>query len=119
LEEIFNLVNKELKAIGKDKLLPAGAVLTGGTAKLPGAVDLAKDILGLPAQAGFPVSLGGLVDKVDEPSFATVIGLLIWGMENSSSGFKNGQTSRFIGNITDKMGPKVGSLKKWFGKFLP
>jgi len=72
LEEIFNLVNKELKTIGKDRLLPAGAVLTGGTAKLPGAIDLAKKVLGLPAQTGFPIPLGGLVDKVDEPSFATL-----------------------------------------------
>src|SRR3989339_1705783 len=48
LEEIFMMVDKELKLIGKDKLLPAGAVLAGGTAKLPGAVDLAKEILGLP-----------------------------------------------------------------------
>ena len=50
-------------------------MLTGGTAKLAGCVDLAKNILGLPAQTGFPVPLGGLVDKVDEPSFATVVGL--------------------------------------------
>lgn len=115
LEEIFNLVNKELKAIGKDKLLPAGAVLTGGTAKLPGTVDLAKDILGLPAQTGFPVPLGGLIDKVDEPSFATAIGLLIWGIENAQSGVKSGGAGKFI----DRMGSKAGNIKKWLGKFLP
>jgi cell division protein FtsA len=119
LEEIINLVNKELKYIGKDKLLPAGAVLVGGTSKLPGAIDLAKEILGLPAQTGFPVPLGGLVDKVDEPSFSTAIGLLLWGIENEEArgGFKS--AGKFMGSITDNVGGKVGSVKKWFGRFLP
>lgn len=119
LEEILNLVNKELKSIGKDKLLPAGVVLVGGTAKLPGAVDLAKEILGLPAQTGFPIPLGGLVDKVDEPSFATVIGLLIWGVENSELGGGRGLTKKFMGNITDNVGGRAKNIKKWFEKFLP
>jgi cell division protein FtsA len=119
LEEIFNLVNKELKAIGKDKLLPAGAVLTGGTAKLPGAVDLAKETLGLPAQTGFPTPLGGLVDKVDEPSFATVIGLLIWGIEENESGGLLSSSGRMLSNLTSGFGGKAGEVKKWVEKFLP
>lgn len=120
LEEIFNLVNKELKAIGKDKLLPAGAVLTGGIAKLPGAVDLAKEVLGLPAQTGFPVPLGGLVDKVDEPSFATAIGLLIWEVEKNKSANRIGASAgRLVGNITNQVGEKAGNMKKWIEKFLP
>jgi cell division protein FtsA len=83
LEEIFSLVNKELKSIGREKLLPAGVVLTGGTAKIPGAVDLAKNVMALPAQTGFPMQLGGLIDKVDDPSFVTSVGLVLWGLENS------------------------------------
>lgn len=118
LEEIFNLVNKELKIIGKDKLLPAGAVLTGGTSKLPGAVDLAKEILGLPAQTGFPIPLGGLVDKVDEPSFATAIGLLVWGMENLETA-KIGLSKKFSSNISENFGISAKKFKKWFEKFLP
>ena len=119
LEEIFSLVNKELKAIGKDKLLPAGVVLTGGTSKLPGAVDLAKEVFGLPAQAGFPIPLGGLVDKVDEPSFATGVGLLIWALENEQRPGMRMPASRFMGGISSNVGEKVGGIKKWFEKFLP
>lgn len=121
LEEILSLVNKELKSIGKDRLLPAGAVLTGGTAKLPGAVDLTKEVLGLPAQTGFPIPLGGLVDKVDEPSFATVIGLLIWEMENveAGGGGNSGSTGRFMSDMSEKMGGKAKNIKKWLEKFLP
>jgi len=119
LEEIFSMVNKELRAIGRDKLLPAGVILTGGTAKLPGAVDLAKNILGLPAQTGFPSPLGGLVDKVDDPSFATAVGLVLWGLECLASGRSGGIGNRLVGTISDSMGSTVGSMKKWLGKFLP
>jgi cell division protein FtsA len=55
-EEIFDLVNKELKYIGKDGQLPAGAILTGGGAKLPGIVELAKKQLRLPVIIGLPGS---------------------------------------------------------------
>lgn len=120
LEEIFTMVNKELKAIGRDKLLPAGAVLTGGTAKLPGAVDLAKNILGLPAQTGFPIHLGGLVDKVDDPTFVTSVGLILWGLENSPLARKSGfMKNKIMGNISNGVGGTVSSMKQWFGKFLP
>ncbi|HRY82293.1 MAG TPA: cell division protein FtsA [Candidatus Moranbacteria bacterium] len=119
LEEIFNLVNKELKNIGRDKLLPAGALLVGGTAKLPGAVDLAKEVLGLPAQTGFPTPLGGLVDKVDDPSFATVIGLLIWGIEEGQTGGAISSSGRVLGNLANRFGGKAGEIKKWMEKFLP
>lgn len=120
LEEIFNLVNKELKKIEKDRLLPAGAVLVGGTAKMPGAVDLAKRILGLPAQTGFPISLGGLVDKVDDPSFATAVGLLMWEVESfQQENWKNKITGKILGNISDNVSGVAGNMKKWIGKFLP
>ena len=120
LEEILMLVNKELKLIGREKLLPAGIVLTGGTAKLPGAVDLAKNILGLPAQTGFPVQLGGLIDKVDEPSFVTVVGLILWGLENSAVSKRGGLIKgKIVGNISGGVGSSIGSMKKWFEKFLP
>jgi cell division protein FtsA len=119
LEEIFSMVNKELKTIGRDKLLPAGIVLTGGTAKLPGAVDLAKNILGLPAQTGFPIPLGGLVDKVDEPSFVTAVGLVLWGLEGVSANKGGGVGNRLLGSVSSGMGGTVDSMKKWIGKFLP
>jgi len=112
LEEIFTMVNKELKAIDRERLLPAGAVLVGGGSKIPGVVDLAKRILGLPTQVGFPVPLGGLVDKVDDPSFATAIGLILWEMESEEKSFSAIMIPQRTGEIVDK-------IKKIFGKFLP
>jgi cell division protein FtsA len=120
LEEIFSMVNKELKIIGRDKLLPAGVILTGGTAKISGSVDLAKNILALPAQTGFPLPMGGLVDKIDDPSFATVAGLILWGLENSAAARRGaGAGNRIVGNISTSIGSSVESIKHWLGKFLP
>jgi len=116
------MVNKELKSIGREKLLPAGIVLTGGTAKLPGAVDLAKDVLSLPAQTGFPMQLGGLIDKVDDPSFVTSVGLILWGIGNSSNRgdfFQNKIIGSFSGGLGSTVGSIIGSIKRWFEKFLP
>ncbi|MFZ2226020.1 MAG: cell division protein FtsA [Candidatus Moraniibacteriota bacterium] len=117
LEEIFMLVNKELKLVGREQLLPAGAVITGGTAKLPGCVDLAKDVLALPAQTGFPLPLGGLVDKVDDPAFSTALGLVLWGLEDSAT-FKD-NSRNMAGDFGLKFKDTTDRMKKMFGKFLP
>ena len=121
LEEIFTLVNKELRIIGKERLLPGGAVITGGSAKLPGCVDLAKSILSLPAQTGFPLALGGLVDRVDDPSFATALGLVLWGVEENgvSSGAGSKIGGRMIGGAISGVGEAMNKTKKWIGKFFP
>jgi len=121
IEEIFSMVNKELKSIGKDKLLPGGIILTGGTAKLPGIVDLAKGILGLPAQTGFPIPLGGLVDKVDDPSFATGVGLILWEAEKLFSRRSIGFAlkDKLAGKLGDGFSGTVNSVKGWFEKFMP
>ncbi|MEK7591364.1 MAG: cell division protein FtsA, partial [Patescibacteria group bacterium] len=74
--EIFTLVKNELARIGRSGMLPAGALLTGGAVKAPGVLDLARDVLGLPVQMGFPVDIGGVVEKVDDPAYATAIGTL-------------------------------------------
>jgi cell division protein FtsA len=117
LEEIFTMIDKELRKTGRSGMLPAGAVIVGGGAKLPGVVDLAKKILRLPAQTGFPLELGGIVDKVDEPGFITAVGLALWGMEELSSGSSKGKIPGMEG--LPKMGQTVDKMKGWLRKFLP
>lgn len=80
VEEIFEMVLKEIKRSGYDGLLPAGVVLCGGTAELPGIRDLARDVMGLPARVGVPQNISGLVDTLHSPAFATTVGLLEWGI---------------------------------------
>lgn len=77
-EEILENVQQEIKRSGYDGLLPAGLVLCGGTARLPGIRDLARDIFDLPVQIGTPRGLGGLADKVASPASAVGVGLLKW-----------------------------------------
>jgi cell division protein FtsA len=119
LEEIFGLVNKELKTIGKAGLLPAGVVLTGGGAKLPQIVELAKSSLGLPAQIGYPEKLGGILDKVDDPSFATAVGLILWSKEQELVSRKKIPGLNLLSGLSSGAGDTLGKVKKWIGKFLP
>lgn len=114
VEEIFSMVNKELKKIDRNGMLPAGVVLTGGGAKMPEIVKMAKKVLKLPAQIGFPKELTGVVDKVDNPSFATAIGLIMWDADENGM-FSSGK-SRFKLPSFSGIGQKVRNV---FKAFLP
>jgi cell division protein FtsA len=110
--EILELVNKELKKIGRERLLPGGVVLTGGGAKMPGMEDLVKNELHLPCQVGFPSKVEGIVDKVDDPSFATSVGLLLWELKEGEKGSIN-----FPKKI--QFGRQFTKAKKWIEGLLP
>ncbi len=76
VEEIFRMVDKELVAIGRSGKLPGGVILTGGGAKLKGVADVAKRVLRLPVSIGYPRRINSVIDKIDDPSFITAIGLI-------------------------------------------
>jgi cell division protein FtsA len=84
-EETFQLILQEIKRSGYDGLLPAGVVLTGGTAQLRGLRELGRQVLGLPARIGTPQNLQGLIDAIDSPAYATSVGLLLWGRDQAGS----------------------------------
>ncbi len=107
LEEIFDLVNKELKKINKQSLLPAGVVLLGGGAKLPGIVDLAKKMLKLPAHVGSPQEVDGLSDYIEDPAYATAVGLVKWDADISGPNRKAGEAGFW------------GLVKKMLGALMP
>jgi cell division protein FtsA len=77
--EIYQLIHEEVKRSGHGGMLPAGAVLTGGGARLNGAAELAREVLQMPVRIGAPQGVGGLMDQLGNPAFATPIGLLVWG----------------------------------------
>jgi len=78
IEEIFNLILKDIQQSGYDELLPAGIVLTGGTAQLRGITSVAERVLNVPARVAMPKNLVGLVDTLHSPAYATSVGLLRW-----------------------------------------
>jgi cell division protein FtsA len=79
LNEIFTMVRIELEREGLANRVPSGAVITGGGAETAGIIDSAKRMLALPVRIGVPVGVGGLIDDIMTPSFATPVGLLIYG----------------------------------------
>lgn len=86
MEEIFYLVLQEIRRSGYDGLLPAGVVLTGGSSLMPGARQLASQVMGLPARIAKPQNLVGLTDQLDSPAYSTSVGLLEWALLMSESG---------------------------------
>jgi cell division protein FtsA len=78
-EEIFRLVDNDIKRMGYEKSLNSGMVLTGGTALLEGLEEVAEEIFDLPVRRGDPTGVGGLVDRVATPDYATAVGLLLYG----------------------------------------
>jgi len=79
-DELFTLVQAELRRSGFEDLVPAGIVLTGGTSKMEGVVELAEEIFHMPVRVGYPQTVRGLNDIVRNPVYATSVGLLQYGM---------------------------------------
>lgn len=117
-EEICHLINDELRSIGREALLPGGVILTGGGSLLPGIVEKTKDILRLPVHLGYPKALGGVLDAVDNPAFATVLGLIFLA-ENGE--MHPGERSSFsLGQYLPKgMLGATDGVRGWMKKFLP
>ncbi|NIM92020.1 MAG: cell division protein FtsA [Candidatus Aminicenantes bacterium] len=78
-EEIFRLIDNDIKRMGYEKSLNSGVVLTGGTAMLDGLEEVAEEIFDLPIRRGDPSGVGGLVDRVNTPDYATTVGLILYG----------------------------------------
>ena len=86
LEELFTLIQAELRRSGFEDLMAAGVVLTGGSSKIEGAVELAEEIFHMPVRLGIPQYVVGLVDVVRNPIHATGVGLLLFGQQQKHSG---------------------------------
>jgi cell division protein FtsA len=79
VEEVFQLVHHEVERNGFSELLTSGVVITGGSTLLPGMTELAEEIMGVPVRRGVPRGIGGLVDVVKSPVYATGVGLVVYG----------------------------------------
>jgi len=113
LEELFEMINKELKRAGRAGKLPNGAVLTGGTANLKGIVEYAKEALGLAVRVGEIADYGGVADDIRQSQFATAIGLMLIDSENNS--YSNRKSGHQKGGRSPKNGG--GKFAKFFGRF--
>ncbi len=107
VEELFGMIQQRLKKTGFEDMFASGVVLTGGTALMEGVQDAAERYLGLPIRRGTPRNIGGLMDVVNSPIYATGVGLVIYGAENQQESprkFRSGGT--------------VNRFWKWLGEFI-
>jgi cell division protein FtsA len=111
VEEILSLVHNEVLRTGYGNLIASGVVLTGGSAILEGIPELAEQIFNLPVRRGTPIGIGGLVDLVNSPMYATGVGLVLYGSRNKvQSRFKVGEKNIFS-KVTHRM-------REWIGEFF-
>jgi len=94
-DELFHLIQAEIRQSGYEDVLAAGMVFTGGTSKMEGVVELAEEIFHMPVRIGMPTEVNGLVDIVRNPTYSTAVGLLLYGMR---------QTQEREGNVVREPG---------------
>ena len=85
-DELFTLVQAELRRSGFEDLIAAGVVLTGGSSKIEGVVELAEEIFHMPVRVGKPQGVTGLMDIVRNPIYSTAVGLLLYGAKQQDKG---------------------------------
>lgn len=108
-EELFSLIQAELRRSGFEDLIAAGIVLTGGSSKMEGAIDLAEEIFHMPVRLGVPQHITGLDELIANPIHATGTGLLLYGVQNDQ------HSGRPVSSPTELTGDGVwGRMKGWF-----
>lgn len=107
VEEIFSLIKREIYRAGMENLIVSGMVLTGGSALLDEATEIAESIFELPTRLGKPRGISGLVDVVNNPMYATGVGLVLYGARNQT-------TKKFRIRDVNIFNRIMTRMKKWF-----
>lgn len=106
-EELFTLIKNELQRSGLEEFCASGIVLTGGSAKMEGAVELAEEVFHMPVRVGSPLDIDGLNDMVKDPRCATGVGLVLFGKQNQAKNSFDEQKNKGLLKALSKM-------QKWF-----
>jgi cell division protein FtsA len=106
-EELMSLIQAELRRSGFEDVIAGGVVLTGGSSKMEGVIDLAEEVFHMPVRLGVPQSVSGLADVVRNPIYSTGVGLLQFGQKNRSQGGSELAGEGGLKAIWDRM-------KSWF-----
>jgi cell division protein FtsA len=118
VEEIFKLVIENIEQSGADYKLPAGVVITGGSASLPEITNVASKVFDVPARVGTPRGLDGLTDAISTPDYAALQGLVLHGVEEGKT--HSTKPGKFRGNTpTGSGGDIVGKIVGFIKNLLP
>jgi cell division protein FtsA len=107
MEEIFTLVKREIYRAGMENAMTSGSVLTGGTSLLEGVIEVAESVFNLPTRLGKPQGISGLVDVVNNPMYATGVGLVLYGARNQNA-------KKFRIRDTNIFNRVMNRMKNWF-----
>lgn len=107
MEEIFTLVKREIYRAGMEASIPSGLVLTGGTSLLKGTTEIAESVFNLQTRRGKPQGITGLVDVVNNPMYATGVGLVLYGARNQTEKKFRIRDANIFNRI-------VAQMKRWF-----
>ncbi len=107
IEELFELIRVDLRRNGCEHMIRSGVVLTGGSSKMEGMIELAEEIFHLPVRLGMPKYLGGLSEVVKNPIYSTGVGLVQFGHANQSGSKKKTKTESKVSSILQR-------VKHWF-----
>ena len=111
-EEVFDLVAREIKRAGYEGIVAGGVVITGGTSLMEGMPDMAERVLDLPARRGYPWGVGGIREQVDNPMYATGVGLILHALHHQDDLALNGRRGR------RGLWRTVDNMKGWFREFF-
>jgi cell division protein FtsA len=103
MEEIFLLVQREIAKSGHESSLASGIVMTGGAMLLPGAVEMAEQILAMPVRLGTPTHIAGLLDVISTPIYAAGVGLVLYGMKRQDRVFLRFRDDRILAKVKHRM----------------
>ena len=107
MEEIFILIQREIYRAGMESIINSGMVITGGTALLGGITEISESIFNLPIRIGKPSGISGLVDVVNNPMYATGVGLVLYGAKNQAIKKFRIRDKHIFNGVMNRM-------KKWF-----
>jgi len=111
MEEIFSLIKREIYRAGMEKIITSGVVLTGGTSLLEGVTDIAESVFDLPTRLGTPMGISGLTDVVNNPMYATGVGLVLYGARNQPK-------KKFRIRDTNIFNRVMTRMKRWFKEVI-
>jgi cell division protein FtsA len=111
VEEIFNLINREIYRAGMEDVITSGIVVTGGSSLLEGVVDIAESVFDLPTRVGRPMGIRGLVDVVNNPMYATAVGLVLYGAKSQPKRKFRIRDRNIFNRVMERM-------KKWFREII-
>lgn len=111
LEEIFQLIRREIAKSGYEGSLASGVVMTGGSTLLPGMIEMAEEVLGMPVRLGVPTHVGGLIDVVSSPIYATGVGLVLYGLKRQDNNIFRIREHHIFAKVRNRM-------VDWFNEFF-